>query len=103
MLKPSSRLSQGSALAVSRVPANRVRQFARAAGILAKSDQIDAAVLVRFGAAMQPASTPAQPAHIACLRELDAGAPSLRLDCSVQNKIGSPNYAAQSCVPCIAT
>jgi transposase len=63
---------QGSALAVSLVPANRVRQFARAAGILAKSDIIDAAVLVRFGAAMQPASTPAQPAHIARLRELDA-------------------------------
>src|SRR5260370_22100551 len=79
---------QKSALAVSLVQANRVRQFARAAGILAKSDIIDAAVLVRFGAAMQPASTPAQPAHIARLRELDAQRRHLsRLLSAEQNRL----------------
>jgi len=73
---------------VSLVQANRVRQFARAAGILAKSDIIDATVLVRFGAAMQPALTPAQPAHIARLRELDAQRRHLsRLLSAEQNRL----------------
>jgi transposase len=36
------------------VQANRVRQFARAAGILAETDRIDARVLCGFGAAMRP-------------------------------------------------
>jgi transposase len=35
----------GAKLKVSLAPANRVRQFARAAGILAKTDRIDAKVL----------------------------------------------------------
>jgi len=38
---------------VSLVQANRVRQFARAAGILAKTDHIDAEVLCEFGKVMQ--------------------------------------------------
>jgi transposase len=43
---------------VSVVQANRVRQYARAAGILAKTDKVDARVLAAFGAAMQPKPTP---------------------------------------------
>ena len=39
---------------VSLVQASRVRQFARAAGVLAKTDAIDARVLAAFGAAIQP-------------------------------------------------
>jgi transposase len=39
---------------ISLVQANRVRQFARAAGILAKTDRIDAKLLCAFGEAMQP-------------------------------------------------
>jgi transposase len=39
---------------VSLVQANRVRQFARAAGILAKTDRIDAEVLCGFGKLMHP-------------------------------------------------
>jgi transposase len=39
-------------LAVTLVQAIRVRQYARAAGILAKTDTIDAKVLAAFGAAM---------------------------------------------------
>jgi hypothetical protein len=38
----------GAQLKVSLVPANRVRQFARAAGILAKTDRIDAEGVVRL-------------------------------------------------------
>jgi len=39
---------------ISLVQANRVRQFARAAGILAKTDCIDAQVLCEFGKVMRP-------------------------------------------------
>ena len=39
---------------VSLVQANRVRQYARAAGILAKTDKVDARMLCAFGSAMQP-------------------------------------------------
>jgi transposase len=44
----------GAQLKISLVPANRVRQFARAAGILAKTDRIDAKLLCAFGEAIQP-------------------------------------------------
>ena len=43
---------------VSLVQANRVRQYARAAGILAKTDKVDARMLCCFGSAMQPEPTP---------------------------------------------
>jgi transposase len=42
----------GVQLKISLVPANRVRQFARAKGILAKTDRIDAKLLCSFGEAM---------------------------------------------------
>jgi transposase len=80
---------QRSGVAVSLVQANRVRQFARAAGILAKTDRIDALVLVSFGRAMRPAPTPAQPAQILRLRELDAQRRHLaRLLSAEQNRLG---------------
>lgn len=41
-------------LPVIRVNPRQVRDFARAAGVLAKTDAIDASVLVRFGAAVEP-------------------------------------------------
>jgi len=41
-----------------RVNPRQVRDFARATGILAKTDQIDAKVLVRFGASVQPEHRP---------------------------------------------
>ena len=44
----------GAQLKVSLVQANRVRQFARAADILAKTDRIDAKVLCIFGEVAQP-------------------------------------------------
>ena len=40
---------------VSLVQANRVRQFARAAAILAKTNRIEAAVLASLGTALSPA------------------------------------------------
>jgi transposase len=43
-----------SALKVTLVQAVRVRQYARASGILAKTDKIDAKVLAAFGSAIKP-------------------------------------------------
>jgi transposase len=62
----------GAQLKVSLVPANRVRQFARAAGILAKTDRIDAQVLCAFGKAMQPAIVDASQLEQEHLRELES-------------------------------
>ena len=62
----------GAQLKVSLVPANRVRQFARAAGILAKTDRIDAKVLCVFGAAMRPPTLTASNLEQEHLRELES-------------------------------
>ena len=62
----------GAQLKVSLVPANRVRQFARAAGILAKTDRIDAEVLYAFGEAMRPQTIGACELEQEHLRELES-------------------------------
>jgi transposase len=54
------------------VQANRVRAFARAAGILAKTDRIDARVLCSFGAAMKPSRLSAVNLEQEQLRELES-------------------------------
>jgi transposase len=59
-------------LKMSLVQANRVRQYARAAGILSKTDKVDAGVLSAFGAAMQPKPTAPLSAEQKRLREFDA-------------------------------
>ena len=59
----------GAQLKVSLVQANRVRQFARAAGILAKTDRIDAKVLCIFGEVMQPGTISASQLEQQHLRE----------------------------------
>jgi len=62
----------GARLKISLVPANRVRQFARAAGILAKTDRIDAKLLCAFGEAMQPGTVSASQLEQEHLRELES-------------------------------
>ena len=62
----------GARIKVSLVQANRVRQFARAAGILAKSDRIDAEVLCEFGKVMQPQTVTAATSEQERLRELES-------------------------------
>jgi len=57
---------------VSLVPANRVRQFARAGGILAKTDRIDAKLLCAFGEAMKPGIISASQLEQEQLRELES-------------------------------
>jgi transposase len=58
-------------IAVSVIQATRVRQFARAAGIRAKTDEIDAELLCSFGKALQPEVTRAKEEQQQQLRELD--------------------------------
>jgi transposase len=62
----------GAQIRVSVVPANRVRQFARAAGILAKTDDIDAKVLCAFAQAMKPAPISSAQLEQEHLRELES-------------------------------
>jgi transposase len=63
---------QDGEIQVSLVQASRVRQYARATGLLAKTDAIDAQLLCRFGEAIRPpATTPPKP-HQDKLRELEA-------------------------------
>jgi transposase len=57
---------------VSLVQANRVRAFARAAGILAKTDRLDARVLCAFGEAMEPPMVTALKLEQEHLRELES-------------------------------
>ncbi len=56
---------------VSLVKDNRVRQYARAAGILAKTDKVDERVLCAFGSAMQRERARALSAQQKRLRELE--------------------------------
>jgi transposase len=57
---------------ISLVQANRVRQFARAAGILAKTDCIDAQVLCEFGKVIRPPTVSAATLEQERLRELES-------------------------------
>src|SRR5438552_11147897 len=57
MSKLSLESLEKSEVKVTLVQAVPVRQYARAAGILAKTDRIDAKVLAAFGSAMQPQPT----------------------------------------------
>ena len=61
-----------SEVKVTLVQANRVRQYARAGGILAKTDKVDARVLSAFGTAMHPKATTPPSAEQKRLREYDA-------------------------------
>ena len=65
------RASQRTGIKVSLVQASRVRQYARASGLLAKTDRIDAHLLCAYGAAIQPALTRVLSPEQERLRELE--------------------------------
>lgn len=62
---------QAAGVAVSLVQASRVRQYARASGLWAKTDRIDAQLLCAFGQALAPAPSRAWTPEQEKLRELD--------------------------------
>ena len=55
--RPVIEACRQAGLAVAPVNAKRVRDFARASGLLAKTDRIDAQVLLRYGELMDPPET----------------------------------------------
>lgn len=63
---------QRGGIKVSLVQASRVRQYARASGILAKTDSIDARVLCGFGQAIRPPAAAAPKPHQEKLREVES-------------------------------
>ncbi len=76
------------------VQANRVRQYARAAGILAKTDKVDARVLAAFGAAMQPKATPPLCPEQKRLRQYEAQRRHLSaVLVAEQNRLAQLSYA----------
>jgi transposase len=80
--------AEQNAIKLSLVQANRVRQYARAAGILAKTDKVDARVLCAFGTAMQPKPLASLSMQQKQLRELEAQRRHLsRMVVSEQNRL----------------
>ncbi|HYJ07043.1 MAG TPA: IS110 family transposase [Chthoniobacterales bacterium] len=63
---------QRGGIKVSLVQASRVRQYARASGVLAKTDSIDAHLLCRFGQAIRPQATAEPKPHQETLREWES-------------------------------
>lgn len=57
-------------LAVARINPKRARDFARASGVLAKTDALDARVLAQFGQCFRPAPTPIKSRHLQHLHAL---------------------------------
>ncbi len=68
--QPVVRVLQAAHVLVSIVEAGRIRHFAKAKGLRAKTDPIDATVLSQYGRAIQPAATAAPTATQARLQEL---------------------------------
>lgn len=73
----------GAALAAAQIPVavvnpRRVREFARAAGVLAKTDTLDAGILARYAEAMQPPPRPLPDAPTRALQALIARHRQLR-------------------------
>jgi transposase len=62
---------QRATIEVSVVPAVRVRQFARGAGLLAKTDAIDARLLARYGQSLQPTPTAPREPDVELLGQLE--------------------------------
>ena len=84
--------AEQNGIKLSLVQANRVRQYARAAGILAKTDKVDARVLCAFGSAMQPEPRAPLSAQQKQLRELETQRRHLsRMLVAEQNRLAQLN------------
>jgi transposase len=57
-------------LPIAKVNPRKALRFAEAAGVLAKTDRVDAAVLARMGVALEPAATKPRDGQLDVLREL---------------------------------
>lgn len=73
--RPLCRSLHASAIAVAVSDPYRVRMFAKAQGIRAKTDRLDARVLAQFAAVMAPMVRPAAPQALEVLKELVTAQP----------------------------
>jgi transposase len=81
---------RASHMAVAVIDPYRVRNFARAKGILAKTDRLDAKVLAMFAATMDPDCRAPAPQVIEAMQELvTARANAVEEETSLQNQLGS--------------
>lgn len=71
--RAAHRSLHASGLRVAVVDPYRVRMFAKASGVLAKTDALDARVLAMFAAVMDPAVRPPAPGQLVDLQELVRG------------------------------
>lgn len=83
-----------SAIPVAMIDPFRARMFAKADGILAKTDRLDAAMLARFAAIMTPAMRPPPPEAIEALAELVAAR-----DAAVAEQTGLKNQLSAARLP----
>ena len=83
-----------SNIAVAVTDPYRVRMFAKAQGILAKTDQLDARVLAQFAAVMAPAVRPPSPQALEALKELVTAQDSAVAEqTSLKNQLAAAEYA----------
>jgi len=68
--REAARSLSASPIAVAIIDPYRVRMFAKAKGILAKTDRLDAKVLAMFAAMMSPACRPPAPKALEAMQEL---------------------------------
>jgi transposase len=81
---------RASHIAVAVIDPYRVRSFAKAKRILAKTDRLDAKVLAMFAATMDPPCRPPPPRVIEAMQELvTARASAVEEETSLQNQFGS--------------
>jgi len=79
-----------SAIAVAAVDPYRVRMFAKAQGVLAKTDRLDARVLAAFAAVMQPAvRAPAAPLMAELAELVAARANAVAMQTAVKNQLAA--------------
>jgi transposase len=92
--RPLWRSLHASGLPIAVVDGYRVRMFARAQGIFAKTDRLDAAVLSAFAATMNPAIRPPAPEILEELAELNAARDSAVAEqTSLKNQLSAARTA----------
>jgi transposase len=83
---------QAAAVPVSLIEAGRIRHFAKAKGLRAKTDPIDAALLTQYGAALQPAPTTPRSAQQRRLAQLSTRRRQL-IDLKVMEQNRAEHYS----------
>jgi transposase len=92
--RPLCRSLHASGLPVAVVDPFRVRMFAKAQGILAKTDRLDARVLASFAAVMTPPARPPAPEAMEILKELVTARDSLAAQqAGLKNQLGAAHCA----------